>query len=392
MSGWLILIAALLIIVFIIFNRKSSLRRKIRGIIKKHPNTIRYLKNKTFKEHELIKSLKGKVYDELSDINLRVSKKKLDTVIEQEINKILKGWKRKVVVSFGYLAGTVVFCFAVLLVIGLTTSESKEPKKAAATAKSPENSGQISSLITSAETHMGKSEFTMAKADLNQVLKLDPSSQDASKLLNQVEAKLKEQQKKTEEENNKKLVEAQVNNNEEHFNNGIAFLDKGQEQKALKELELVSKSSKRYVEAQKYISNIKRNQFAEQCKDINYKELKKDPDEYKGEKIHFAGKIYNIQEVSGKTILSLATAYTNGDYYGDDVFILFPTGTSLVEGDFIDIYGQMVGNYSKSESFISDYLNGSGYSIYYDGGTFYEQAPVIKARILVDSNKKVYGK
>ncbi|MFJ7727882.1 hypothetical protein ACIQXV_17185 [Neobacillus sp. NPDC097160] len=391
MSSWFIVIA-LLIIVFISINSRLSLRMKIRRIIKKHPNTIRYLKNKTFKEHELIKSLKGKVYDELSDKNLCIARKKLETIIEQEIVKVLKGWKRKVLVFFGVLAGAAGFCFAALLVIGITTSDSKKPEKAVATAKSSENSGQIDSLLMSAETHIGKSEYTLAKTDLDQVLRLDPSSQDATKLLNQVKEKLKVQQKKEEEESKKKLVEAQVNKNEEHFNNGIAFMNDGQEQKAIKEFEMVNKSSNRYEEAQKYISNIKRNKFDEQCKDIDYKELKKSPEEHKGEKIHFAGKIFNIQEVSGKTILSLATAYTDDDYYGDDVFILFPTGTSLVEGDFIDIYGEMVGNYSKSQSFISDYLNGSQYSIYYDGGTFYEQAPVIKARLIEDSNKKVYGK
>lgn len=69
----------------------------------------------------------------------------------------------------------------------------------------------------------------------------------------------------------------------------------------------VSKKSDKYKEAQTQIQTIKRNLYLEWAKEINYKDLQKTPDNYKGDIIDLYGKIYNTQEVNGKTILTLST-------------------------------------------------------------------------------------
>ncbi|MFJ5624823.1 hypothetical protein ACIQD3_19330 [Peribacillus loiseleuriae] len=331
MSGFLFIIG-LLVVIFFLLRSKITLRIKIRKIIKKHPNTIRYLSKGMFKKHELIKSLKGKVFDELSNKKISVDRQRLEKIIDQEIIKVLNGWRGRLLPYLGVLGSLICIFIIAILVLPETASKSGGNEKEAFTDKSKENS------------------------------------------------------------NKRESKEEKKNKDEEYINSGITLMNNGQKHKAIKQLEKVSKSSERFGEAQKYIRTIKRDLFIEQCTDISYKELKKAPEDYKGEKIHLFGRIYNIQEISGKTIISLSTAHTNGDYVGDEAFILFPTGTSLVEGDYIDIYGEMKGNYSTSQQFISKYLNGKQYSIYYDQRTFFEQAPVLETRVIVDPNGQIYGK
>ncbi|KZB92460.1 hypothetical protein A2U94_05440 [Bacillus sp. VT 712] len=390
MSSFLFLIA-FIIIIYILLRSKGTLRKRIRNIIKKQPNTIRYLKNGTFQKHELLKSLRDKVYAELSGKELTVDGRKLDKIIDQEIINVLKGWNGRIGVYLKSIS-VIGLCFIALFYFLGKSSESKgvelvdtKLQKEAVTDNSKVDIKKVNDLITSAEAHIGKSEFTLAKQDIDSALKIDSSSQDAIKLLNQVKEKINE-------ENKKKTEEEKRHKNEEHFNTGVALMKNGQAQKAMNQLKKVSKDSELYKEAQKNIGIIKRNQYVNQCKDIAYRDLKKSPDDYKGGNIHFFGRVYNIQEISGKTILSLSTAQNDGEYIGDEAIILFPTGTKLIEGSYIDVYGKMVGNYLNSQQYISNSLNGSRYSIYYDQRTFLDQAPVIETRIIKDSNQWIYGK
>lgn len=265
---------------------------------------------------------------------------------------------------------------------------STEKQKEAVINKTKENSEKVNELIISAETHIANSEFSLAKEDLENVLKLDSSSEDAVKLLNQVQEKINEQKKA---ESKKKNEEEKKKKDEAYFNSGVALMNSRQSKKAIKELKKVSKNSEKYKEAQTQIKTMERNLYLEGALGIYYKELQKSPEDYKATIIHLYGRIYNIQEINGKTILTLSTTQDEFEVDGgDEAVILFPKTTPLQEGDYIHIYGEMLGNYSKNNQYITRYLNADQYTIYFDQRTFIEQAPVLKTKIIKDINENIY--
>jgi len=202
------------------------------------------------------------------------------------------------------------------------------------------------------------------------------------------------QQIVNEEKDIKQGKENNETNENDYFEQATAFLYEGKPDLALEELKKVSKKSQRYVEAQDQIKTIERNLYFEQSMESDYKELQKRPSSYKGSIVHFYGRIYNIQESNGKTILTLSTKHDEyyEDYYGDEALILFPNITDLNEGEYIHIYGEMIGSYSTNQQTISEFLKMDYFSIYFDQRTFIEQAPVIKTKIIVDINGNMYEK
>ncbi|MBB4824276.1 hypothetical protein HNO89_001498 [Sporosarcina luteola] len=75
---------------------------------------------------------------------------------------------------------------------------------------------------------------------------------------------------------------------------------------------------------------------------IDIKQLKKNPDKYKGEMITYEGQIVQIFEDGEYTNMRLAV---NGDY-NDIVFIKYFGLTDFVEDDFVTINGTVYGAYS----------------------------------------------
>ncbi|MCT2537156.1 rhomboid family intramembrane serine protease [Aquibacillus koreensis] len=187
----------------------------------------------------------------------------------------------------------------------------------------------------------------------------------------------------------KEIKEADEN---DYFVQASEFLNEGNPDLAIKELKRVSKESQRYVEAQDQIKTIERNLYFEHAMESDYKELQKRPGSYKGSIVHFYGRIYNIQENNGRTILTLSTNHDASyeDYYGDEALILFPNITNLNEGDYIHIYGEMTGSYAENQQTISEFFKKNSFSIYFDQRTFIEQAPVIKTKIIVDIHGSMY--
>ncbi|WP_242240640.1 hypothetical protein [Bacillus cereus group sp. BfR-BA-01309] len=351
MNAFLVIIVSLAIII-IIFKNKIRLRREIRKIINENPNTIRHLKNKTFKEHELIKSLKGKIYDALSGSKHLINRTSLDKIIDQEISKEIKGWKKRLFKYIGVTGITFCICVIVMLVLSEDYSDKKVSGKEVTMSK-------INSFIEGAKSYIKKYEFSEVKQDLEQVTG------------------------KINEENRRK--------NEEYFNTGITYMKNGQFQSAISLLEKIDKDSGNYEEAQEHLKIIKRNLYMKESKDIDYKELQKKPEEFKGKIIHLYGRIYNIQEVNGKTILSLSTTQDKDEVHiGKEALILFQKVTPLNEGDYIQIYGEMLGNYSKNYNEISNFIKSNKHNIYFDQRTFIEQVPVIKVKIIQDLKQNIH--
>lgn len=79
---------------------------------------------------------------------------------------------------------------------------------------------------------------------------------------------------------------------------------------------------------------------------IDYKQLKKNPDKYKSEKVVYEGVIVQIMEDGKYTDLRLAI---NGDY-DSIIFVKYFGLTDFVEDDTVKIYGTVFGSYNYTST------------------------------------------
>ena len=77
------------------------------------------------------------------------------------------------------------------------------------------------------------------------------------------------------------------------------------------------------------------------CQDISYKELNKNPDKYYGENIKVSGKVMQIYEGSTNYLLM----YVDGDY-SQLFYVEYYNDTNIVEDDWITVYGVCAGSHS----------------------------------------------
>lgn len=90
--------------------------------------------------------------------------------------------------------------------------------------------------------------------------------------------------------------------------------------------------------------------------EIKYAELEKDPLGYKGVYAKYHGKIVQIMEDNGETIIRLAvTKNAYGWSYSDILFVTYEGRTKFVKNDVVTVYGSLNG--SKT------YESGAGYHI-----------------------------
>jgi len=78
------------------------------------------------------------------------------------------------------------------------------------------------------------------------------------------------------------------------------------------------------------------------CKEINYKEIDKNPNKYNGENIKFSGKVMQISEGSSYNRLLMEV---NGDV-NQLVYVEYYNDTNIVEDDWITVYGVGSGTFS----------------------------------------------
>lgn len=79
------------------------------------------------------------------------------------------------------------------------------------------------------------------------------------------------------------------------------------------------------------------------CKEINYKELNKNPDKYTGENIKLYGTVMQISE--GNSEGNYLLMYVNGNY-NQLAYVEYYNDTNIVEDDYITVYGVCGGSYS----------------------------------------------
>lgn len=91
--------------------------------------------------------------------------------------------------------------------------------------------------------------------------------------------------------------------------------------------------------------------FKAACQEIDYKDLMRDGDKYKGEKIMVKGEvvqvIYESEDGSGESQYRVSTGqeeYLDG-YFDDDIMLYFKRGDcpKLLEEDIVTIYGEASG-------------------------------------------------
>lgn len=81
------------------------------------------------------------------------------------------------------------------------------------------------------------------------------------------------------------------------------------------------------------------------CKEINYKELNKNPDRYDGTNLKLSGRIMQISE--GHSDGNFMLMYVNDDY-NQLAYVEYYNDTNFVEDDWVTVYGVGAGSYSYS--------------------------------------------
>lgn len=89
-------------------------------------------------------------------------------------------------------------------------------------------------------------------------------------------------------------------------------------------------------------NNMSEQDFKANCSSIDYAQLEKDPDKYRGQNAVFSGKIFQIQESNGKGMILLST----GEYNSDLVYVDYNGANDFVENDQVTIYGVLKGDKS----------------------------------------------
>lgn len=82
--------------------------------------------------------------------------------------------------------------------------------------------------------------------------------------------------------------------------------------------------------------------FKAQCKEIEFNQVNKNADKYKGEKFKATGQIIQIMEDDNGGQMRLAL----GDYSSDVVYVTYEGNNKFVEDDYVTVYGYYDGEYT----------------------------------------------
>ena len=103
------------------------------------------------------------------------------------------------------------------------------------------------------------------------------------------------------------------------------------------------------TEASTTTTAMSKEQYMEQCKSYDYKEIARNPEAHKGEYAKFTGEVIQVMEEYGA--YTLRVNITKGDYdiWTDTILVYYLGSTDnnrILEEDIIDIYGQLGGMYT----------------------------------------------
>lgn len=93
---------------------------------------------------------------------------------------------------------------------------------------------------------------------------------------------------------------------------------------------------------------ISKEDYQAQCKEYSYKELARNPNQYKGEKVKFTGKVIQVQESWGNSVI-LRVDVTKDEYglWDDTIYVDYKykdeNESKILDDDIISIYGEFKG-------------------------------------------------
>ena len=103
------------------------------------------------------------------------------------------------------------------------------------------------------------------------------------------------------------------------------------------------------TEAPTTTTAMSKEQYMEQCKSYDYKEIARNPEAHNGEFAKFTGEVIQVMEENGA--YTLMVNITKGEYdIWTDTILVYYLGSAennrILEDDIIDMYGQLAGMYT----------------------------------------------
>ncbi len=81
-----------------------------------------------------------------------------------------------------------------------------------------------------------------------------------------------------------------------------------------------------------------------QVRTVNYKELVKNSEKFKGTFTQFSGEVLQIQEVENGGVMRLATA----ENLENPIYVIYKGSTNILQGDTVKVTGELAGDYEYS--------------------------------------------
>ncbi len=273
--------------------------------------------------------------------------------------------------------------------------------------KIKEKEEKIAALIESAKSNINKTEYKLARTDLESALKYDKNSKEVKELLKDIEKKeaneavlamkqqeekrkaeeaalvaLKQQEEKKKAEEQEKLLKESNSN----YLQGKQYIENGDLSEGINFLKKVISSDPNYTDAQAEIiiaqKKIEEAAFIAQSIRYEYRELKKNADKFKGENVEIIGKIIHIQEFTNRTLIILSCTDKGRNVWVDDVLVLFDNSMDIYEGDIISVYGNILGKYSTNDKEILNWLGLNEIKFRYNESTNIDLMPVVEGKYI----------
>jgi hypothetical protein len=101
------------------------------------------------------------------------------------------------------------------------------------------------------------------------------------------------------------------------------------------------------IRAHRALSDYERGErFLAGSPDPTYKQLEKDPDAFRGTRVKFRGRIFNIREGSDGAAIQMHVGLGYFGYTSNNLMVFYPNRTSFVRGNVISVYGTVLGAHS----------------------------------------------